>query len=342
LGKAYTYLRRSGPTLAALPSMSKEGKEGNRVRESCVLNGVIAELWSLIRPFTFLTMPSVFQSVQAVEGTLGEPNSVCLITYANGDSERVRVTHMHDASYTVRYDVLGVDGKVVCKRSLLLLPVSDKRQVFVEFISQYPGVIPLKEFIEEQLKKRTFFKALRIALSVNDETAPWDCPHCTTQNPPNQVPICAMCKRRNYNRGVKWTSVKFDWALVRDQSRVESQPFELLGQHWRLLLFPKGLEHEQGVVGSFLNALDFPENVELPCEFFFRVVHPQEIHGVKGAEGELSKIHSAEWTFSRRDFDRGFSRILEVQSVEPHFLSKDGMFTIQVGIYLKKRPVTHG
>jgi len=317
--------------------MSKEGKEGNRVRESCVLTGGINELWALIRPFTFHTMPSVFQSVQIVEGTLGEPNSVCTITYANGDSERVRLIQMNEATRTVRYDVLGADGRIICNRSLLLLPVTDKRQVFVEFISYYPNVIPLKDFIDEQLKKRTFFKALRMALSANDETAPWDCPYCTTQNPPSPlaVCVCGMCKRRSFNRGIKWHTVQFPWVAVKDQVRVESQPFDLVGHTWRLLLFPKGLEPEQGAVGSFLNALDFPENSELPCDFFFRVPHPAELNAVKAVEG----VHHAEWTFSRRDFDRGFGRIADQHHVDPNFLTKEGMFCIQVGIAPKKRVV---
>jgi len=319
--------------------MSKEGKEGNRVRESCVLNGVIAELWALIRPFTFHTMPSVFQSVQAVSGNLGEPGSVCVITYANGDSERVRISSKHDGSHTVKYDVLGADESIVCQRSLLLLPVSEKRQVFVEFISQYPGVIPLKDFIDEQLKKRTFFKALRIALSANDETAAWDCPSCTTQNPPNQHPFCLMCKKINYTRGVKWTTLKFDWMVQKDEHRVESQLFELVGHRWKLLLFPKGLENERGHVGAFLNALDFPDGVELHCDFFVRVVHPTEVNGVKGAAGDRSPIQHAEWAFSNHPsrYDRGFGNIVQTALVEPNYLSQDGMFTLQVGVGPRKR-----
>jgi len=321
--------------------MSKEGKEGNRVRESCVLNGAITELWNLIRPFTFHSMPSVFQSVQIVEGSLGEANSVCTITYANGDSERVRITSMNEANHTVRYEVLGTESRVICRRSLLLLPVSEKRQVFVEFISQYPGVIPLKDFIDEQLKKRTFFKALRVALSASDESAPWDCPNCNTQNPPSFNISCGMCKKRNFNRGIKWHAVQYHWATIKGEQRVESAPFELVGHQWRLLLFPRGLEPDQGSVGAFLNALDLPDGMELPCEFFIRVVHPQEIHAVKGLGGEHSQTHVAEWGFTRREFDRGFGRVVEQHQVEPHFLTKDGMFTIQVGIAPKKRQV-HG
>jgi hypothetical protein len=320
--------------------MSKEGKEGNRVRESCVLNGIITELWALIRPFTFNFMPSVFQSVQAVSGALGDPGSVCVITYANGESERVRITSMHDATYTVKYDVLNAEERVLCQRSLLLLPVTEKRQVFVEFVSQYPGVIPLKEFIEEQLKKRTFFKALRIALSITDESAPWDCPQCTTQNPPTQQPFCLMCKKRNYSRGVKWITVRFDWMMIKDQFRTESTAFELAGSNWRILLFPQGLENDRGSVGVFLNALDVPEGQEIPCDFFIRVVHPPEVHGVKGADGDKSVIHQAEWTFSRREFDRGFSSVMKTAHVEHHYLSQDGLFTLQVGIAPKKR--VHG
>lgn len=320
--------------------MSKERKEGDRVRESCVINGVITELWSLLRPFTFHTMPNVFESVKPLEGVLGEPNCVCIITYANGDTEHVRITHIQDSTHTIHYEVLGVDGRVICLRSLLLLPVSEKRQVFVEFISQYADVIPLKDFIDEQMKKRAFFKALRQALSINDETAPWDCPFCTTPNPPTST-ICNVCKKRNYSRGIKWNTVKFDWLTIKDQQRVESEVFELCKYRWKVLLFPNGLQNEK-IVGAFLNVVDMPEGESLYCEFFVRAVHAAEHHAIKGVDGELSRIHAADWTFTSKDFDRGFGKVVDTYAVESQFLSKDGMFSLQVGIGPRKRPGVQG
>lgn len=320
--------------------MSKEGKAGDRVRESCVINGSITEIWALIRPFTFLNMPSVFQSVQAVEGTIGEPNSVCLITHASGEKEYVRITEMKEETHTVCYDVLGAERKVTCKRSIRLFPVSDKRQVFMEFISQYFGVLPLKDFIDEQLKKRAFFKGLRIALSILDETAPWDCPYCNASNQPTQGPTCYVCRKRNLLRGIKWTSVKFDWMKIRHEHKVETEEFELAGHRWRMLLFPRGLDSKSGI-GAFLNVLDLTDSEAMPCDFFIRLVYPPELNGVKGVDREQTKMCNDHFTFTKREFDRGFGQMMMSDEVEARYLA-NGQLTFQIGVAPKKRPAVQG
>jgi len=309
----------------------QEKTQGNTVRESCVLSGQIADFWEMIRPFTFANMPQLFQNVQPVEGKLGEVGSICVMNYVHNEPEKVRVTQIDNAEHLVRYDVVGVDNQVTCKRSVQCLQGSDRAQVFAEFISEFSRTIPIKEFIDEQQRKRLLFKVLRNVYVTGDDTAPWlcDCGHTNL----NHIRECQKCHRKNF-KNVKWTTIQPHIASIPHGQRYESWTFELAGQKWKLLVLPHGHpEKNFQYLAMYLQIHEFSDGQQFPCQFYFRVVHPSEAHSSPGLPGEMSVTSDAPWTFTNKPdaFDRGKSDVLELNRLG-QYTSRDGFLMIQVGI----------
>jgi hypothetical protein len=139
-----------------------------RVHESGALDAPIERVWQIIRPLDFSFLPTVATSVVEDRESPAKVGSVRRVVYKDGTVQLLKLTELHDGTYTVTWDVImsepAVDYTSVI-HTIRLRRVTTSKQTLVEAISDYSSDSPVGVIQDSRFKKLELFKALRVAVS---------------------------------------------------------------------------------------------------------------------------------------------------------------------------------
>lgn len=308
-------------------------------RESCVLQVCVDTAWAFLRPFDFAFMPGIVESIVAEDPDhhqLGEVGSVCNAAYANGDTERIRITEMSERDHRLSYELLSSEPAKLAQgvsTTMQLRPITDRNYSYFEVRTTFSEDIPLQKFIEHKLKLKTLFAALKRGILSGDDQAEWYCHFCTLLNPPGTL-SCKACNKKNLAK-FQFHTVKLHYPTAKLHRTYQSETFTLFDRSWQVLMFPTG-NNSGHAFGAYLQLMGLQEGEELCFEFVLEVLHPPEIATPPQEHKESVQLDS-EHVFTRAENDRGFKCLLELDKVA-WFLDEMEELHIQVSVCQKPLP----
>jgi len=112
-----------------------------------------------------------------------------------------------------------------------------------------------------------------------------------------------------------------------DRARVYSPEFNLDGEKWRLVLFPKGNPNHYvaGCMAAYIELLAIPAYCSVVCFLKMRMVHPKD--------PSKCKWRDTTHTFTHIHTDRGYNDLLTPANIEEYTHEGDGCVVLQVVAY---------
>jgi len=139
-----------------------------RVHESGSLDAPIERVWEILRPLDFSFLPTVATSVVEDRENPAKVGSVRRVVYKDGTVQLLKLTELHDGTYTLTWDVIMSEPAVAYTsaiHTIRLRRVTTSKQTVLEAISDYSSDSSMEVIQDSRFKKLELIKALRVALS---------------------------------------------------------------------------------------------------------------------------------------------------------------------------------
>jgi len=139
-----------------------------RVHESGALDATVERVWEILRPLDFSFLPTVATSVVEDRENPAKVGSVRRVVYKDGTVQLLKLTELHDGTFTLTWDVIMSEPPVSytsAVHTIRLRRVTTGKQTLVEAISDYSSDSSVEVIQDSRFKKLELFKALRSALS---------------------------------------------------------------------------------------------------------------------------------------------------------------------------------
>jgi hypothetical protein len=139
-----------------------------RVHESGALDAPVERVWEILRPLDFSFLPTVATSVVEDRENPAKVGSVRRVVYKDGTVQLLKLTELHDGTFTVTWDIIMSEppvGYTSAVHTIRLRRVTSSKQTLVEAISDYSSDSSVEVIQDSRFKKLELIKALRSALS---------------------------------------------------------------------------------------------------------------------------------------------------------------------------------
>jgi hypothetical protein len=139
-----------------------------RVHESGAFDAPIERVWEVLRPLDFSFLPTVATSVVEDRQNPAKVGSVRRVVYKDGTVQLLKLTELHDGTFTLTWDVIMSEPAVSYTsaiHTIRLRRVTASKQTLVEAVSDYSSDSSVEVIQDSRFKKLEMIKALRAKLS---------------------------------------------------------------------------------------------------------------------------------------------------------------------------------
>jgi hypothetical protein len=125
-------------------------------------------VWEILRPLDLSFLPTVATSVVEDRENPAKVGSVRRVVYKDGTVQLLKLTELHDGTFTLTWDVIMSEPAVSYTsaiHTIRLRRVTASKQTLVEAVSDYSSDSSVAVIQDSRFKKLELFKALRVALA---------------------------------------------------------------------------------------------------------------------------------------------------------------------------------